>query len=163
MENWKKISGYENYSVSDFGRVRNDKTGRIMKTLPNAQGYPRVSLYDGIKNISKTVHRLVAVSFIPNLENKPQINHIDGDKINNNVTNLEWVIPSENIKHSFLNGLSKGPKGEVNGCSKLNEVQILEIRSLRNQGWKQDQIAKKFNVGQGQISYIVNKKSWTHI
>lgn len=163
MENWKKIEGYEKYSVSDFGRIRNDKTGRIMKTPCGKNGYPRVNLYDDMKASSKSVHRFVAETFIPNTENKEQINHIDGNKMNNNVTNLEWVSPSENIRHSFVNGLSKGPKGEINGQCKLTEVEVLEIRRLRKEGWKQNEIARKFNVVQGQISYIVNKKSWVHV
>ncbi len=163
MENWKKIEGYEKYSVSDFGRIRNDKTGRIMKTPCGKNGYARLMLYNDMGGSCKTVHKLVVKTFIPNTENKEQINHIDGNKMNNNVTNLEWVSPSENIRHSFVNGLSKGPKGEINGQCKLTEVEVLEIRRLRKEGWKQNEIARKFNVVQGQISYIVNKKSWVHV
>ncbi len=163
MENWKKIKGFENYSVSDLGRVRNDKTGRIMKTPCRKNGYPRVHLYDDMKGSCKTVHRLVAETFIPNPENLPQVNHKDGNKMNNSVINLEWVSFLENMRHASENGLLKSPKGEINSQSKLTKIEVLEIRRLRKEGWKQGELARKFNVVQGQISNIVNKKSWVDV
>jgi NUMOD4 motif/HNH endonuclease len=163
MENWKKIPGYENYSVSDLGRVRNDKTGRIMKTPATVKGYLHLNLVKETGKSIVLVHRLVGKTFIPNPENKPQINHIDGNKKNNNVTNLEWVTQSENIRHAFDNGMIKRYKGQKNPNSKLTEVEVLEIRRLRNEGWKQEDIANKFDVHQTLISAIDRKKTWTHI
>ena len=92
MEIWKKIEGYENYSVSTYGRVRNDKTGRILKPMDKNKGYLYVNLQDKCHRI----HRLVAQTFIPNPNNYPIVNHKDEDKSNNNVKNLEWCTSQYN-------------------------------------------------------------------
>jgi hypothetical protein len=95
MEEWKLIEGYENYEVSSHGRVRNNKTGLILKPAYNNCGYIHVSIINTNKT-TRMVHRLVALAFIPNPENKIQIDHIDNDKTNNNISNLRWVTPHEN-------------------------------------------------------------------
>lgn len=106
---WKKII-YNNqetsYSISDTGEVRNDKTNKLLK-LSMQQGYHHVTLYVNKKAKRFRVHRLVAEAFVPNLENKPYVNHIDGCRFNNNVYNLEWVTPSENTQHAVKTGLMK--------------------------------------------------------
>lgn len=96
MEEWKLIEGYENYEVSSHGRVRNNKTGRILKPKIHHDGYLRIGIYKN--NIQKfyQIHRLVGSAFIPNLENKPQIDHIDNNPENNSVYNLRWVTYHEN-------------------------------------------------------------------
>lgn len=94
MEEWRKIKGFENYSVSNTGNIRNDKTGRILKQIISTSGYKQTMM--GHKTVPQYVHRLVAMAFIPNPDNKPQVDHIDGDKINNVVENLRWVTRSEN-------------------------------------------------------------------
>lgn len=99
MAVWKKIDSSSRYSVSSDGRVRNDKTGRILRPAINNCGYPRVTVYDNKKYRSFLVHRLVALAFIPNPENKPEVNHKDGDKLNCHADNLEWCTPSENHIH----------------------------------------------------------------
>lgn len=117
MEEWKDIQGYEGlYQVSNLGRVkslyrlnsRGQKIkGKILKYSINPKGYAIVIL---CKNgITKTisVHRLVAIHFIENPNNLNVINHIDGNKINNNITNLEWCTQSENVKHAYRTGLAK--------------------------------------------------------
>ena len=97
-EEWRSIDGYINYHVSNIGRVRNSDTGRILK--PRIRGknhdYQAVALYKDGKQNNCSIHRLVAIEFIPNLENKPQVDHIDMDKFNNSVNNLRWVNNSEN-------------------------------------------------------------------
>lgn len=124
---WKDIAGYESlYQVSELGDVFSFKTGRILK--PRLTGkyrnYHTVVLYTNGMNKNFTVHRLVASAFIPNIENKPQVNHIDGNPTNNNVSNLEWATNSENQKHAFKLGLQKptmhrlGVKGSENPNSK---------------------------------------------
>lgn len=98
---WKRIAGYENYIVSSNGVIQNVKTNKILKPSFDKKGYLEVWLSLNGKPKKFSVHRLVASAFIPNPENKTQVNHIDGDKSNNNLSNLEWVTNQENILHSF--------------------------------------------------------------
>ena len=107
MENWKTIfiDGIEtNYSISDLGEVRNNKTGKLLSQRTQ-QGYKHVTLALGNKKVkSCRVHRLVAIAFIDNPKNKPYVNHIDCDRSNNKVSNLEWVTPSENSQKAIQEG-----------------------------------------------------------
>lgn len=116
MERWKSIAINPIYEVSDEGNVRRASTKRLLAPS-DCKGYPHVSLYDNRKRKSVTIHRLVADAFVDNPDNKPQVNHIDGNKYNNNYTNLEWCTASENMQHAFDTGLSKancGMKGRKN-------------------------------------------------
>ena len=109
-EIWKDIPEYLGiYQVSNYGLIR--KIGRckkpkFMTPKPNQKGYLRVCFSIGGKKRYYRVHRLVAQAFIPNPDNKPQINHKDGNKLNNNVSNLEWVTNQENCEHAQRNGLT---------------------------------------------------------
>lgn len=105
-EIWKDIPNYSGYQVSNTGKVKNKKTG---KTLIGGikRGYREVILVKDNKRKYCLVHRLVAKSFIPNLYQKQQVNHIDGNKLNNNANNLEWCTQSENMKHAYKIGLQK--------------------------------------------------------
>jgi len=164
MEHFRKIKGYPNYSVSDYGRIRNDKTGRILKPQKNTCGYLQVDLHKNGVRKSQKVHRLVANAFIPNPENKRTVNHIDGIKANNFVSNLEWATQSENSQHGYDFGLIKPKKGIKHGRSKLSEDQVLEIRKLYATGdYYQKDLAKIFGVSQTPISFIINRKQWKHI
>ena len=99
-EIWKDIKEYEGlYQVSNLGRVKRITTGRVLKPLKHANGYLMVKLSKNSIVYTKTVHRLVAEAFIPNPEHKSEINHIDENKTNNNVSNLEWMTRKENINH----------------------------------------------------------------
>ena len=93
MSVWKTITDFPNYEVSDAGEVRNVRTGRVLKCVLN-NGYHVIMLFPGRNNIK--VHRLVALHFIENPENKPFVDHIDRDRANNHVSNLRWATPSEN-------------------------------------------------------------------
>lgn len=106
MEVWKDIKGYEGiYQVSNYSRVRSFRKGtdRIMAQTSGTWGY----LVVNIDKTPKLVHRLVAEAFIPNPENKIEVNHINGDKFDNLISNLEWATPSENIRHAIATGLNK--------------------------------------------------------
>lgn len=108
QEVWRDIKGYENlYQISNFGNVKSIRRNMVMKQSKNVWGYPTVSLYKDKNEKRYAIHRLVGLNFIENPLNKPEINHIDGNKENNRVENLEWCTRSENMKHSFANGLEK--------------------------------------------------------
>ena len=99
METWKKIEGFESYEVSDWGRVRRGE--RVLKARDGATGgYLCVNLSKGGITCNKRIHRLVGIAFIPNPDNKPTINHIDRDKTNNRLENLEWATHTEQKIHS---------------------------------------------------------------
>lgn len=108
VEEWKQVKDHPKYSISNYGRVRNTETGKIL--TPNIRSktshYLYVNFSYGYKNlVKKNIHRLVAEAFVPNPDNKPEVNHIDGNKQNNMVDNLEWVTTSENALHAYSMGL----------------------------------------------------------
>lgn len=124
MENWKPVKDFEGwYEVSDLGNVRSidrkvdfedgryaNYKGQEMSKQNHSAGYYMVVLWKNRKCIRKYIHRLVAEAFIPNVEGKTFVNHIDGDKTNNNVTNLEWCTHVENIKHAYKMNLTPKDK-----------------------------------------------------
>lgn len=114
MEVYKEIKGYYGYFVSNFGNVKSIKENykdKLLKGRLTNCGYLRVALWKNKKQKDFAVHRLVALAFIPNPENKPQINHINCIKHDNRVENLEWNTESENMIHSYSNGRNtKGRK-----------------------------------------------------
>ena len=101
MEIWKDISGFNGkYQVSSWGKIRNAETGKVLKPYENSKGYLKVGLSKGKKSEKKRVNRLVAMAFIENPNDLPQVNHKDGNKKNNSVSNLEWVTDSRNKEHA---------------------------------------------------------------
>lgn len=116
QEIWKDISGYEGlYRVSNLGKVESLRNNIILKQSPTKDGYLAVGLCNG-KTKTCRAHRLVAIAFIPNPDNLPEVNHIDGNKTNNSVDNLEWVTPLENTHHAIRTGLI--PDGFYQGKGK---------------------------------------------
>lgn len=162
-EIWKPILELDTYYISNLGRVKNNKTGRILKQHPDKDGYYRVVLWNGKKRLNRILHRLLAQHFICNPKNKPQVNHIDGNKQNNNISNLEWATLSENRRHAFKTGLQFGKKGVLNYNAKLTEKDILNILFLLKNGAKNVDLAKKYKVHRNHISRIKRKIRWSHI
>jgi len=108
MANFVSIKGFENkYAINKCGDVMSVQTKKLKKIFVNSWGYYTVTLYKNKKNHTFTIHRLVAQSFLPNPENKEQVNHIDGNKLNNHLSNLEWTTKSENLLHAYQKNLSK--------------------------------------------------------
>ena len=161
METWKKIEGFENYSVSDQGRVRRDtdynctKGGRILKPGKHKRGYLQVALSQNGEVNAKRVHRLVAEAFIPNPDNKPEVNHKNGVNTDNRSENLEWSTTLENMKHAFKTGL--------NPNSKLTDSAVLQIRQLLTQDLTQKAIGDRFGVSGRAIGDVKLRRSWAHI
>ena len=178
MEKWKDIKGYEgSYRISNYGRVksisriilRRNKTIHTIseRILKNAlvgivgQKYHGVDL--SIKNNTKTlrVHRLVAIAFIPNPERKPEVNHKDGNKLNNHIDNLEWCTSSENQIHSYKNKFQINPKGEKSYASKLsnNEADAIRMNYIRERQTI-TYIANAHSVSRSTIRDILNHKTY---
>lgn len=106
MEIWKDVKGFEDYyEVSNLGNVRRKDSLYVLKQLNHKKGYLRVYLSVNSKKKGRAVHRIVAEAFIENPENKETVNHIDLNKKNNKVDNLEWMTNKENIQHAFKNGV----------------------------------------------------------
>ena len=103
-EIYKPIKDYDNYSISNLGNVKNNTNNKLLK-IQKSSRYSTIGLNHNSKTNAFLIHRLVAQAYIPNPENKEQVNHIDGNKANNLLCNLEWMTQSENIQHSFDIGL----------------------------------------------------------
>ena len=117
-EEFKKIENYDNYSVSNFGQVRNDDTERILKPAKNSTGYLTVVLTKNYERTTFKNHRLVAAAFIPNPENKPVVDHINSDILDNRVENLRWATTQESTrnrkKHKGASSAFKGVSSDGN-------------------------------------------------
>lgn len=165
---WKDIQGYEGlYQVSDTGQVRSFKrsgsSGRILRAY-KIRGYYRVWLSK--KNMIRQypVHRLVAKAFIPNPDVLPQVNHKDGNKLNNQVTNLEWCDNQHNLRHAW-NTLGKTSIGSLNGKAKLTERNVVMIRGFKkaHPNVSARVLAQEYGVNRQTILDIWNRKRWAHI
>lgn len=109
-EVWEKVNGYENYEVSSHGKVRKNYATStiILKPMINEYGYASVDLWENGKRKRHKIHRLVAIAFLPNPMMLNEVNHIDGNKLNNRMSNLQWCTRSENIKHAYRTNLTHG-------------------------------------------------------
>ena len=168
-EEFCPVAGWEGlYEVSNCGTVRatsqqargNPSCGRVLKTHHDRDGYVRVNL----RTTLFYVHRLVASAFIPNTENKPQVNHMDGCKPNNCANNLEWSTQQENMDHAVGLGLMAKQRGEFGGNSKLTAGEVLAIRSAYERGGiSMAQIAPQYSVSESCINSVVNRRTWKHL
>lgn len=163
MEEWREIPGTL-YSVSSDGRVASRKFGkcRVLKGVPNSDGYPCVHLCGGSgERRTVSVHKLVAEAFLgPRPTPKHQANHIDGVRTNPRADNLEWVTNSGNQRHRFdVLGLGNA-HGEAHGNSKVTEVEVREIRKRYAAGEPRRVIAAAYRIGQSTVSMITTRKSW---
>ena len=152
------------------GRRRETQTikGRVLKQRINPGGYCYVGLRKNGTKATFALHQLVAQVFIPNPDNKRTVNHIDGNKLNNSVTNLEWSTYSENLEHAYKTGLRRAVKsGEVackNYRRKLTEQQVKEIKRLiAAKSLTLKQIANQYDVGRSTIGSIKSGRSWSYI
>ena len=166
-EIWRDVIGYEGlYKVSNLGRVKSFAYGteKIRKPVFNRPGYFSLVLYKNEIPTSTRIHVLVAQAFIPNPESKAYVNHIDANKLNNRVNNLEWLTPKENWQHASNLGLQKS------GCdapkSKFTAEEIRYIREVcipNNKEFGFSALARKFNVGVGTIERIYKREHYKNI
>lgn len=180
METFKTIVGYDDYEISNFGRIKTKERmvryvhartkkelfrktdGRFMKVYENnITGYKHVVLRKDNKPKTLTIHTLVAKTFIQRIEGLNVVNHIDGNKHNNCIENLEWCDNKYNHEHATRTGLTA--KGTQVSSSKLNEKCIHAIIYFLDKGFTHTEIAKAFDVSRPTITLIHQKKSWKHV
>lgn len=174
IEIWRPVKNWEGiYEVSNFGKVKSldgffkrksghlcRRSGKILSQQIRRDGYLSVHLCNGDKDLYPTVHRLVAIAFINNPENKRTVNHEDGIKINNHWKNLSWATASEQQQHALRIGLKIPLKGMENSLSKLTDEEVLEIYHSKE---KQKIIAERYEILQTHVSQIKMGRNWTHV
>lgn len=168
-EIWKDIPGYEGlYQASRSGKIRSMSRrldyrtgsrmidGRILRPALSKEGYLRVCLCREGEEKNGKVHRLICLTFLPNPENKPHVNHKDGNKLNNHVDNLEWCTASYNQRHAFAKGLAK-----PNYSGRKIDYETAEIiRKRCANGETKSVLGKEFGLSKGHIWFIVSGFCW---
>jgi len=150
---WMKIKGFSRYSINKLGEVRNDKSMRILKQGTSNHGYITVALTDDSdKRKTAKIHRLIGKAFIANSGNKPCINHIDADKANNSIDNLEWCTHKENTQHAMKNNLQPFYYAETNANSKFTNDDVSKIEKMRFYGLTLKEIADVMGSNKSTIS-----------
>jgi len=159
-ETWVDIDGYVGlYQVSNLGNIRSflrEGEPRLLTIIVHKIGYGSIKLrYNGIAK-KYAIHRLVAIAFIDNPNGKPEVNHIDGNKMNNKVDNLEWVTRSENQYHAYSTGLKKPAKSTRGGKYNSRSKPVLQIISEKSMiHWDGiNEAAKNLNLSAGNISAV---------
>jgi hypothetical protein len=152
---WRTVPEYTDYEVNEFGDLRWKKNGKLKVKIITPAGYVKYRVTKARRY--RLAHRMVASAFIPNPENKPQVNHLDGDKWNNHVSNLEWCTNEENWAHALATGLWTETLGQRQRI--LSEDQVQEIRDLRGK-MRQKDIANLYGVSQTTVTNIQTGKAW---
>lgn len=169
MEIWKCVEGSDGkYQISNTGKVKSfaNITPRLLKQRISKDGYVWYVLQINGKGKTMRANRLVAKAFIPNPFNKATVNHIDGNKLNNTVENLEWATKEEQMKHAYNLGLKKPVQGTLQGSSVLTKEQVLEIRRIYKSHSKEFgmlPLAKEYGVSVSTINKCVGKRSYKNI
>lgn len=149
------------YSITQDGRVFN-KHGREMKQFDNGKGYLLVNLRHNGKSFSKAVHRIVAEVYLPTIEGKREVNHLDGDKQNNSVDNLEWCNRSENLLHCYKIG-GRSAKGVLNSNSSLSIEDVIVICELLAEGLSCKVVSEELGVSYHAVRHIRSGRTWSDI
>ena len=177
QEEWMPVLGFEDrYLVSDLGNVQ--MLGRWVACRGGSKrwlapkrkvaqvtlrGYLETTFKVGRRDKHVLIHRLVAEAFIPNCEQLPQVNHKDGNKLNNQTTNLEWCTSQENCVHARVERLYEQARGERAGGAKLTNEQVIEIRSRLLSGETHESISKDYPVQRPVISRIASGERWASV
>lgn len=157
----KLIKGYENYCVREDGVVFNVRTGRRLAPDVSNRGYLRITVCKDNRPKKFTIHRLVAELFIPNPHGYKTVNHINGDKSDNSIDNLEWMSQEQNQEHARLTGLC--PKGELNGMSKYSEQLIHRVCELIQAGKVRNEVLAATGITKSSFDDIRRRKTWRHV
>jgi DNA-binding transcriptional regulator YiaG len=152
----------EDYFATEDGRVWSNKTHRYISQRISPAGYCHVNLSIGGKCKTFAVHRLIASVYIPNPLNLPVINHLDGNKENNSINNLEWCSHKDNVQHAEKTGLTHHAKGKRCKHGHFVISDILKIRELYKQGLSQYKIASMYNVSRSAIQQILNYSTYKY-
>lgn len=164
-EEWRPIpiQGYPNYLISNYGRVYTKNYHRLMRLALRKKGYLKAQMTSNDVQRAYFIHRLVALAFIPNPNNYPQVNHIDSNPANNHVSNLEWCTNKMNSDHCSQMGRRKPCEGEKNGSCLLTEKKVLKIREKFKRGFTRRMLGDEFGVSPATVKDIVLRRSWKHI
>ena len=161
-EIWKAILGFPHYQVSSLGRVRRVEIG-FPKQYLGTRGYFHVVLSEKGNAVTKNVHALVASAFKGPRPKGMTCNHEDGNKQNNEATNIKYRTQKYQIQHSMRLGLTRPPQGERNGHSILTERQVRRIKALVREGRTNRDIAHRFGVAPDTIRHISAGRRWRHV
>jgi len=161
---FKPVFGYEDlYEVNEEGLIKSFHNGiHDLKSSKNPNGYQMVVLCKDGQRETKAVHRIVAEAFLERVEGLTQVNHIDGNKDNNSLTNLEWCTKSQNTIHAYANGLHP-QKGLSHTKSKFNEMDLIKIKTLKDSGKSYLEIALELNVNRSTIVRFLRGKTYGNI
>ena len=151
------------YLISDSGSVYSIKNDKYIKPHKNHRGYLRVGIYINGKAYKVSIHTMVIKTFGPQQKENQQVDHKDGNKENNDIENLEWVTPSENIRRAFKLGLKTAFKGESHAVSVYTDKFIDEMCKAISNGMSISDASKKFNFQSSYIYSIISGKNWAHI
>lgn len=168
MEQWREIDGFDGvYEISSQGNVKSfarNSIGKIIRPV-NLCGYLRIGLWKNKIKHSILIHRLVAIAFIPNPENKPEVNHINGKKWDNRVENLEWCTRRENVQHAFNTNLRTGYLGEKHPTTKLKDDDVINIRKRKQNGEYSKQVHKDYKnkIQFRSFNNIWYNQCWKHL
>lgn len=164
-EEWRPVVGWEDsYQVSSLGRVRRIATFRVLSPGIRSQYLSVALCVSGLSKLkSCTVHRLVAVAFHPGYTPGLEVNHVDGNKLNNRADNLEWVTPADNVRHAVRLGLFNSARGERITLSKLTSDLIPIIRAEHCNGQTLAALGRRFGVTPEAISSVVKRRTWKHV
>lgn len=165
-ERWKSIEGYEGiYSISNWGNVRNDRTGKFISLFGDRHFF--ADLWVDNKKDRKSVHRLVAIAFVPNPSNQPNVLHDNGNGFDNYYKNLKWGTQVENLQDAMRHGTWFKPpllRGSKNGNSKITEKEAKKIKYLlKNSGLSQQAIGNLVGVTRSLVRDIKLGNSWKHL
>lgn len=181
QEEWKSLKGLvecgDYYEISSHGRVRSidrvvnngvngqrEIKGELLSSWVDKDGYKRLMLYNGGNRKHYGLHRLVAIAFIDNPDNKPLVNHIDGIKDNNRLSNLEWSTESENAQHAVELGLRQSNGGENHANAKMTDEKAIEMfEKYKTDKYTMQELADEYGISPSVCSNIINGNSWTHL